>query len=655
MRIGVRSAVAVAVAVLPLVLSAACGDKSGGTTMGVSKDFGGRVLDMEPARFFPEGVTVDKKGNFYLGSMDLGVIYKGTADGKTTTPFISAEAGGLVSVLGLYADDAANTLWACNSDADNGQRKGTAPVSLKSFNLETGALTGTFDWPAPTGTPVAGAKVNGFCNDITIDWAGTVYATDSWYPRILRLRKGATALEEWISDPAFGADQWHLNGIDVDQAAKNLYVVENHPGHLWRIPIAADGSAGSITEIVTSKPLGGPDGLKVVAPNLLATAESNGVSLVAVSGDTAQVTQVATGLDGYATLALHQASAWVVENQGEHFWDAAKSGKDATPPFRLVEVPLQVGAGAGIISIDKARFFPEGVTSDGNGTFYVGSMDQGLIYKANATSKVVTPFIQPDDTNQLVSVLGLYAHPGSSTLWACSSDAGNSQRTGHGAVALKAFDLGTGALKGSWSWPAPTTTPVTGATVDGFCNDITVDGAGNVYATDSWYPRILRLPAGATAATPLQEWVTSPIFDPTQWHLNGVDVDPSGASLYAVENHPGHLYRVAITSSGAAGAVTEILTSRPLRGPDGLKVINATTLAVAEGDTGGMAIVELTGDSGRVRTISTGLDGVATFARVGGSAWLVENQADHFWSPTAPNGPDANKPFRLVEVPLNLP
>jgi sugar lactone lactonase YvrE len=366
------------------------------------------------------------------------------------------------------------------------------------------------------------------------------------------------------------------------------------------------------------------------------------------------VTQVATGLDGYATLALYQASAWVVENQGEHFWDPTKSGANAKPPFRLVEVPLSVGAGQGIVTIDKTRFFPEGSTVDDEGAFYVGSMDQGLIYKATAASDTATPFITPDDTNKLVSVLGLYAHVPSSTLWACSSDAGNSQRKGTAPVALKAFDLATGVFKGSWDWPAPTTTPIAGATVNGFCNDITVDHAGNVYATDSWYPRIVRLPAGATGTTPLAEWVTSSIFDPTQWHLNGIDVDPAGANLYAVENHPGHLYRVVIAADGSAGAVTEIATSRPLRGPDGLKVIGAATLATAEGDTGGMAVVELTGDSGWVRTVSTGLDGVATFALRSGSAWLVENQGDHFWNPTGANGPDANKPFRLVEIPLGL-
>jgi sugar lactone lactonase YvrE len=131
-----------------------------------------------------------------------------------------------------------------------------------------------------------------------------------------------------------------------------------------------------------------------------------------------------------------------------------------------------------------------------------------------------------------------------------------------------------------------------------------------------------------------------------------LDIDPSGANMYAVENNPGHLYRIAIAAGGAAGTVTEITTSRPLRAPDGLKVINATTLAVAEGASGGMALIDLTGDTGRVRTVSTGLDGVATFAMRGGAAWVVENQGDHFWNPTAANGPTATKPFRLVETPL---
>jgi hypothetical protein len=77
----------------------------------------GRVIDLTPARFFPEGVTVDKSGTFYVGSMYEGSIYKAAAGAKEAEPFIEAGANGLVSVLGLYADDATSTLWACSSDA----------------------------------------------------------------------------------------------------------------------------------------------------------------------------------------------------------------------------------------------------------------------------------------------------------------------------------------------------------------------------------------------------------------------------------------------------------------------------------------------------------------------------------------------------------
>jgi sugar lactone lactonase YvrE len=378
----------------------------------------GRVINMNPPRFFPEGVAVDRNGNFYLGSMYLGLIHKANAESGESEPFIPAGENDLVSVLGMYAEDGdgsdANpgTLWVCSSDAGNSSRSGTAPVALKAFNLVTGEATGSWLWPEPTDAhPDAPEGIHGFCNDITIDAQGNVYATDSWYPRILRLPKegrSTAELEVWVEDDIFDPTQWHLNGIDIDQSNNTLYVVENHPGHLWSIPIETDGSAGEITEIETSVPLGGPDGLKVVAPNLLATAESNGVSLIAIDGDQGEVTKVLHGFDGVATIALHQASVWIVENQGDHFWDPANAGPDATPPFRLVEVPIDVGAGAGIINTNVAQFFSEGVTVDEDGNFYVGSMQHGSIHRAASTDASTEEFIAPG-ADELVSVLGMYA------------------------------------------------------------------------------------------------------------------------------------------------------------------------------------------------------------------------------------------------------
>jgi len=340
----------------------------------------------------------------------------------------------------------------------------------------------------------------------------------------------------------------------------------------------------------------------------------------------------------------------VIENQADHFWSPDESGPDADPPFRVVEVPLTTGAGAGIIEVSGSDFFPEGVTLDDRDTFYIGSMNTGAIHKAAAGAETTEPFIEPDRENGLVSVLGLYAH--GDTLWVCSSDAGNGALAGSAPAALKAFDLASGELRGSWPWPAfeaPLPESDT-AGVHGFCNDIAVDDAGNVYATDSWYPRILRLRAGAARGDALEEWATSHVFPTGQWHLNGIDIDRENRTVYAVENNPGALYAIPIESDGSAGAVRAIETSRPLSAPDGLKLIEPGLLAIAEGQPGGMALIELREGKAGVRRVSTGLDGIATFALRNGSAWLVENQGDHFWGEAG----DPLKPFRLVEVPLNL-
>jgi sugar lactone lactonase YvrE len=352
-------------------------------------------------------------------------------------------------------------------------------------------------------------------------------------------------------------------------------------------------------------------------------------------------------------LALREGSAWVVENQGDHFWGPNDNGPDADPPFRLVEVPLDVGGGAGIIETRTPGFFPEGVTVDADGNFYIGSMNLGLVHRAAPSASSSSAFIQPDDENGLVSVLGLYADDTNGILYVCSSDAGNSQQAGDAPAAIKAFDLDDGTFIASYELPAYSDPWVdlggSGVPngVNGFCNDMTMDADGNLYATDSWYPRILRLPVGGAA---LEEWVidsdTFPSADP--WHLNGIDIDRSTNTLYAVENHPGALFAIPILNNGDAGEVTKIQTQRPVYMPDGLKVIGDGLLAIAEGQTGGMAVVEISGSQGNVRRISTGLDGIATFAMVGGNAWLVENQGDHFWGGDG----EETKPFRLVEIPL---
>jgi sugar lactone lactonase YvrE len=634
----------------------------GGGAAGGPLDAGGREIHLTPERFFPEGVAVDKNGNFYIGSMELGVIHKAGANDQESEEFIVPDAtNDLVSVIGLFVDDAKDILYVCSSDAGNSPQAGDAPAAIKAFQLPDGEFVASYPLPAFSGTPWTDEvpeDVNGFCNDMTMDADGNLYATDSWYPRILRLPADGNALEEWLVDSIFHPtdDPWHLNGIDIDQSNDVLYVVENHPGTLYAVPIQANGDAGTPVEVeVSPRALLNPDGLKVAAPNLLITAEGGndggGVSVLRVDGAEATLTEVIKGFDQVATLALREGSAWVVENQGDHFWGPDANGPDADPPFRLVEVPLDVGGGGDIIETTTKGFFPEGVTVDADGNFYIGSMNLGLVHLAASNASTSAAFIEPSEENGLVSVIGVYADSENDVLYVCSSDAGNSQQAGDAPVAIKSFQLSDGEFLASYAWPAFSGTQWTDEVPEGrngFCNDMTMDADGNLYATDSWYPRILRLPADGNA---LEEWVvdaaTFPSADP--WHLNGIDIDPSTNILYAVENHPGALFAIPILNTGDAGNVSVVQTQRPVYMPDGLKVIGDGVLAIAEGQTGGMSVVEITGNQGHVRRISTGLDGIATFAMLGGSAWLVENQGDHFWGGDG----EETKPFRLVEIPLN--
>ena len=289
------------------------------------------VIIIPGDRYFPEGVTVTADGTFFVGSLFEGCIMRARAGTNSMEPFIESGANGLVSVLGLWADEARQTLWACSSDAGNGRLTGRAPVGVKAFDLQTGAAKGTYDFPG-----------GGFANDLTFDAQGNLYVTDSWTPRILRLSAGGSELVEWINDPQLGVEQWSLNGIDYDRSSHVIYTVNQRAGLLFRIALEADGSAGAVTLIRTSQELRRPDGLKVIGPNTLATAEggAGGMSVISVDGDTARVRRIPAGLDGVTTFAFYAGSAWVVEGQSDHFWDPTGAGPNADPPFRIVEVPL---------------------------------------------------------------------------------------------------------------------------------------------------------------------------------------------------------------------------------------------------------------------------------------------------------------------------
>ena len=101
---------------------------------------------------------------------------------------------------------------------------------MKAFNLKDASLKASYPFPG-----------NGLCNDIAVAKDGTVYVTDTTGARVLRLKKGATALDVWAADPMLLAT---ADGIAL-LADGNVYVNSVGQGTLLRIPVKADGSAGT--------------------------------------------------------------------------------------------------------------------------------------------------------------------------------------------------------------------------------------------------------------------------------------------------------------------------------------------------------------------------------------------------------------------------
>ena len=246
-----------------------------------------------------ENLTSSQDGSVYFGSTAKGTIYRAAPGASQAEPWIQASAAGLTNVLGVLADDTSNTLWVCQNNTGG---RGGAPVvgqtALRSFDLKSGAAKGTY--PFPTN--------GGVCNDMAVASNGTVYATESFNNRIRRLRPGATALDEWITDPKLTA----VDGIAL-LADGAVYVNTFFSGELFRIPVNTDGSAGAIAKIETSMPLSRPDGLRTVGPQTLIQAEGQGrLAELTIKGDRAEVRVLQEGLKAATGVTIVGNTAFVL-------------------------------------------------------------------------------------------------------------------------------------------------------------------------------------------------------------------------------------------------------------------------------------------------------------------------------------------------------
>ena len=277
---------------------------------------------------FPESITASRHGTLYIGSMGRGEVYRVPPGRSQAEPFIAQGAGGITNVLGVFADDAAGTLWACSTTVSNGPPGGkTGASALHAFNLASGAPLSSY--------PLA---EGGFCNDAAVAANGDLFVTDSNGMQVLRLGKGATALEPWSPAGALGPAGGVLDGVALVDGRVIVGVLLT--GKLFAIEVRADGSAGAVTELQLTAPLTQPDGMRAWKDGLLVADGGGRIQRVVIEGAHATVTTIKDGLDGVVSVAASGGTGYALEGQLNVMMARPGTTPPAEKPFRAVAFAL---------------------------------------------------------------------------------------------------------------------------------------------------------------------------------------------------------------------------------------------------------------------------------------------------------------------------
>lgn len=343
----------------PLLLAAAAITLIAGAAYsqgGAAPSAAAQEITIPGAQVFPESVTSTHDGTVFIGSIGGHEIFRVKPGAHRAEPWIQPATDGLQSVLGVFADEASGTLYACSNTLAPGAASPPPHGTLYSFDLGSGAPRGHS--PLPGGDTA-------LCNDIAVGADGAVYATDTNNMQVVRMPKGGGALQVWAGDGAFGPKQAMVDGIAL--LGHRVLVSTLGSGKLYAVPIQSDGSAGTVTEVHLTRALERPDAIRSVSEDSVLVVERGltGVmhtaiawvrggrgtlSQVTLSGDSGVVSTVKRGLsDDPVSVAVLGSTAYVLEGQVDRFVQASTPSPASSRPFRAMAVTLP----AALIS-DKA-------------------------------------------------------------------------------------------------------------------------------------------------------------------------------------------------------------------------------------------------------------------------------------------------------------
>lgn len=284
---------------------------------------------IDDTQVFPESITSTQAGDLIIGSAGKGAVYRAKAGSDKATRWLDPAKTGMANVLGVFADDRANTLYVCSAPpaAPPGTQRQSQLAVLRTFDLQTGA-------PKASYPMIDQDKAT--CNDIDVAADGTAYVADTGGGQILRLKKGASALEVWIKDDRLaGAD-----GLALGDGV--LYVNSVTQSRLFSIAVGAGGAAGQIVELQPSMKISRPDGMRALGGNkfLLAenAAEVGRVSVVTVTGDKADIKVLK--VDPGVTAMTRVGNVVWVDNAKFAYRNNGPMKDQSPEPFTIYAIPL---------------------------------------------------------------------------------------------------------------------------------------------------------------------------------------------------------------------------------------------------------------------------------------------------------------------------
>jgi sugar lactone lactonase YvrE len=282
---------------------------------------------IDDVHVYPESLSADRSGRLYIGS-SKGIIFRTAPNGDIAEPWIRPNAeNGLMTVLGVLVDERSRTLWSCTAPPFGGAPSPGAVSALLAFDLATGKLKARYPLPPPASA----------CNDITIAKDGTAFIADTANGRIFTLAPRAKALALYAQDAKLSG----VDGIAFSGDGK-LYVNNVRANTMLRIDRKPDGSFAGLTTLTLSQPVKGPDGLRLLGGNRFLQAEgtSGKVTLVTIEGDTAEITDLRTGLDSSPGVTPARGRAYAVEGKIQYLVVPALKGKEPGAFLaRAIELP----------------------------------------------------------------------------------------------------------------------------------------------------------------------------------------------------------------------------------------------------------------------------------------------------------------------------